>query len=62
MRHPGADLTTAEVVKRLVLDHDVLVIPGTAFTVQDDAMLRMSFANLEPAEIDELTVRLGEFT
>ncbi len=62
VRHPRSDLTTAEVVKRLVLDHDVLVIPGTAFTVQDDAMLRMSFANLEPAEIDELTVRLGEFT
>ena len=62
VRHPRSDLTTAEVVKRLVLDHDVLVIPGTAFTVQDDAMLRMSFANLEPVEIDELTVRLGEFT
>ena len=32
-----------------------------AFTAEDDAMVRMSFANLEPAEIEELTRRLAEF-
>jgi len=61
VRHPRADLTTSEVVRRLILEHDVLVIPGTAFTAEDDAMVRMSFANLEPAEIEELTRRLAEF-
>ena len=61
VRHPHADLTTSEVVRRLILEHDVLVIPGTAFTAKDDAMVRMSFANLEPVEIEELTRRLAEF-
>ena len=61
VRHPRADLTTSEGVRRLILEHDVLVIPGTAFTAEDDAMVRMSFANLEPAEIEELTRRLAEF-
>ncbi len=61
VRQPSSDLTTAEVVRRLVLEHDVLVIPGTAFTPDDEAMLRMSFANLSPAEINELKLRLAEF-
>jgi aspartate/methionine/tyrosine aminotransferase len=61
VRHPRADLTTSEVVRRLILEHDVLVIPGTAFTAEDDAMVRMSFANLEPVEIEELTLRLTQF-
>ncbi len=55
------DLATADVVKRLVLDHDVLVIPGTAFTPTDEGWLRFSYANLEPAELDLLAERLGEF-
>jgi aspartate/methionine/tyrosine aminotransferase len=61
VRHPGTT-STEEVVRRLVLDHDVLVIPGTAFTVDDEHMLRFSFANLTPAEIDLLPERLGEWT
>jgi len=39
----------------------VLTIPGTAFTPSDQAMIRMSFANLEPAQIEELPSRLNEF-
>ena len=60
VRHPFADRSTDDVVRQLVLDHDVLVIPGTAFTAADEQMLRMSFANLEPDEIDELPRRLAE--
>lgn len=60
VRHPFVDRETGEVVRRLVLDHDVLVIPGTAFTPTDDHMLRFSFANLTEAEIDELPRRLEE--
>lgn len=60
VRHPFTDLDTGDVVRRLVLDHDVLVIPGTAFTSLDEQMLRMSFANLTPDQIDELPARLRE--
>lgn len=62
VRHPFADLPTGEVVKRLVLDHDVLVIPGTAFMPADDRWIRFSYANLDEAQLDELGVRLRELT
>lgn len=61
VQHPHPDLSTEDVVRKLVLDHDVLTIPGTAFTPDDDAMIRLSFANLEPEEISELPHRLSEF-
>ena len=60
VRHPFAKLPSADVVKHLVLDHDVLVIPGTAFMPTDDRWLRFSFANLETAELSELADRLIE--
>ena len=59
--HPRSDLSSAEVIKRLVLDHDVLAIPGTAFTPDDRGFLRFSFANLDHRQLDELGVRLQEF-
>ncbi len=61
VRHPRTDLNTDEVIKRLVLDHDVLAIPGTAFTPTDDRWVRFSYANLEATEFDELGARLAEF-
>jgi aspartate/methionine/tyrosine aminotransferase len=60
VRHPFTDLATDEVIKRLVLDHDALAIPGTAFTPTDERWLRFSFANLEPADLHELGRRLRE--
>ncbi len=62
VRHPFADLDTAEVVRRLVVDHDVLLIPGTAFTPTDERWLRMSFANLTPEQFPILAERLVEFS
>ncbi|HAX06108.1 MAG TPA: aminotransferase [Acidimicrobiaceae bacterium] len=62
VRHPRSDLKTEEVVRRLVLDHDVLTIPGTAFTSTDQATIRMSFANLDPTQVDDLPSRLNEFS
>ena len=59
-RHPFTDLGTDEVIKRLVLDHDVLAIPGTAFTPTDEGWVRFSFANLDAAELEELGRRLEE--
>ncbi len=60
VRHPFDDLDTDEVIKRLVLDHDVLAIPGTAFTPTDERWLRFSFANLDEGELVELGARLRE--
>ena len=60
VRHPFESLTSADVVKHLVLDHDVLVIPGTAFMPTDDRWLRFSFANLDASELAELANRLSE--
>lgn len=60
VRHPFIDAPTADVVKRLVLDHDVLVIPGTAFMPRDDRWLRFSFANLEAETFPELAERLED--
>ena len=60
VRHPFDRVPVAEVVRRLVLDHDVLVIPGTAFTPTDGGWLRFSFANLDPADLIELGDRLVE--
>ena len=62
VRAPGtATGDTAAIVRRLVVDHDILVIPGTAFTTDDERMLRFSFANLDAGQITELGVRLAEF-
>ncbi len=60
IQHPFTHLTTAEVIKRLVLDHDVLAIPGTAFTPTDERWIRFSYANLDPTQIAELGKRLTE--
>ena len=60
VRHPFVGEAAEDVVRRLVLDHDVLVIPGTAFLPTDERMLRLSFANLEPDEVAELPARLAE--
>ena len=55
-------VSTAEIIRRLVVDFDTLVIPGTAFTPTDERLLRFSFANLTSAEITELGTRLADWT
>ena len=59
-QHPFTDLATDEVIKRLVLDHDVLAIPGTAFTPTDERWVRFSYANLGADQFGELASRLNE--
>lgn len=60
VRAPGDD-PTESVVRRLVVEHDVLTIPGTAFTPTDERMIRFSFANLDPGQIAELGTRLADW-
>ncbi len=58
LRHPFDDVSTDQVVKTLVTEHDVLMIPGTAFTDSDQGYLRCSFANLEGDALADLATRL----
>ncbi len=60
VHHPFTGQSADAVVERLILDHDILVIPGTAFTPTDDGWLRFSFANLDPEDFDLLGQRLRE--
>ncbi len=60
VRHPWPQRSTLDVIGELLTTRDVLAIPGTAFTPDDRSMIRMSFANLNAAEIDELATRLAE--
>jgi aspartate/methionine/tyrosine aminotransferase len=62
VRHPLIGVDDREMVRRLVVDHDILVIPGTAFTPTDDRWLRFSFANLEIDDFAELAARLAAVT
>lgn len=59
LRHPFPGRSTDDVVRELLLRHDILVIPGTAFLPDDRRMLRASFANLEPDQIIEFARRLA---
>lgn len=59
VRHPFADRPTAEVVRDLVLHHDTLVIPGTAFEPEDRQTLRVSFGNAGHDEMSRFADRLA---
>jgi aspartate/methionine/tyrosine aminotransferase len=49
VRHPFPDRPTSDVVRDLVLNHDTLVIPGTAFLPDDRRMLRISVGRVDEA-------------
>ena len=57
IRHPFADRPTADVVRALVREHGVLVVPGTAFLPEDRQTLRVSAGNADLAAVSELAVR-----
>ncbi|MGI9608202.1 MAG: aminotransferase [Acidimicrobiales bacterium] len=61
VKHPFDDLTSDEVVRDLIVEQGILVIPGTAFGPDDDQMVRFSFANVEVDRLDELTPRLSAY-
>lgn len=58
IRHPF-EASTRDVVRTLVVDHDVLLIAGTAFEPVDRKTLRISFANVGADGIGELARRLS---
>lgn len=59
VKHPFDGVASTEVVRRLLVDHSMLTIPGHAFTGSDDGFIRFSFANLPLADFAELRRRLA---
>jgi aspartate/methionine/tyrosine aminotransferase len=57
-RHPWPDRPTADVVRRLVVEQDLLVVPGTAFEPGDRGTIRLSVGPLDAAGTDDLVQRL----
>ncbi len=58
VRHPFTDRPTSNVVWDLLLRHNVLVIPGTAFLPDDRRMLRVSVGRIDQAAAATLAGRL----
>ena len=58
VRHPFTDRPTSDVVRDLMVDHDTLVIPGTAFLPDDRRMLRISVGRIDEAAAATLARRL----
>ncbi len=62
VQHPQGPGTTPAVVEALVVDHGIVPVSGTAFMPEDLGLLRFSFASLTFDEIDELCVRLAQYS
>jgi aspartate/methionine/tyrosine aminotransferase len=58
VRHPFPGRSTQDVVRDLVVDHGILVMPGTAFLPEDRRMLRVSVSNADQAAITTFAERL----
>jgi aspartate/methionine/tyrosine aminotransferase len=58
VRHPFVDRSTEDVVEELLLTHDTLVIPGTAFLPDDRRTMRVSVSNADRDAIATLAARL----
>jgi len=58
LRHPFPGRPTVDVVRELVVRHDALVIPGTAFLPDDRRTMRVSFSNVDQAALTDFADRL----
>jgi len=58
VRHPFRGEPTEDVVRTLVEEHDVLVIPGTAFGPEDIGAFRVSFGNVDEPGLADFATRL----
>jgi aspartate/methionine/tyrosine aminotransferase len=59
VRHPFPARHTTDVVRELLVSHDMLLIPGTAFLPDDRQMIRASVANLPLPDIEDFAHRLA---
>jgi len=60
LRHPFPDRSTDDVVRELVVKHDTLLVPGTAFQSGDRRTLRVSVSNLDRATVATFARRLAD--
>jgi aspartate/methionine/tyrosine aminotransferase len=60
VRHPFGGEPSAAVAKRLAQRHDVLCLPGSMFGPDQDAYLRLAFANVAAEEMPTLVDRFLE--
>jgi len=60
IRHPFPDRSTDEVVRDLVVKHDTLVMPGTAFLPEDRGMFRVSVSNFDRTTIAAFADHLAD--
>ena len=58
LRHPFPDRSTDDVVRDLVVKHDTLVMPGTAFLPDDRRTVRVSVGNVDRHLIQTFAGRL----
>ncbi|MFF0737850.1 aminotransferase [Streptomyces chartreusis] len=59
VRHPFPGRSTDDVVRELAIRYDTLVIPGTAFQPDDRGTFRVSFGNVEHADLTDFAARLA---
>ena len=59
VKHPWTDITAVEATNRLVLEHGIATLPGSAFSPSGEQFLRFSFVNVSMSQIDELATRLA---
>ena len=58
LQHPFHDEPTPDLARRLVIDHDLLLLPGTAFEPTDTRALRVSIAGVDEGTAGDLADRL----
>jgi len=59
IRHPFAGRGTDDVVRDLVVEQDMLLMPGTAFAPGDPGAMRVSISNLGPGQARDFADRLS---
>ena len=59
VKHPYSDVSTEDMIRRLIIEQNILAVPGNVFTPTDESFIRFSFANLTVSQIHELGVRLN---
>jgi aspartate/methionine/tyrosine aminotransferase len=62
IRHPFTGTATEDVVRDLAVNHDTILMPGTAFLPDDRATIRVSVGNCAPESMEEFARRLIAFS
>jgi aspartate/methionine/tyrosine aminotransferase len=61
VRHPFVGQSATDVAQRLVTEQGIVSLPGTIFSTEGEAYLRMSFSGLTLTDFGEVGERLSTF-